>query len=265
MKQEIRGAEPQSRCLNCGVPRTGDFCSACGQKYVDEPMTLRTLFQAFASRVLDLDQGLLYTFRRLAVDPGGVARAYVRGRQKPYVHPLALMVVATAVFIGFVELTEDILQRETEAFFQERGAFYDGSFEALIDQFVKPYATIFFVLSCLPIAYGFQFAFRRIAAYTSTETLIMVLFATAQATFYTGFAQLVVFAWPSLTGIIVAQLSSLLIFPVLAHAAYGFYRRRLSDVARGFVVSIVSYVVMTVGMIALGVGFGFALSYLGRV
>jgi hypothetical protein len=261
----IRGAEPQSRCLNCGVPRTGAFCSACGQKYVDEPMTLRTLFQAFASRVLDLDQGLLYTFRRLAVDPGGVARAYVRGRQKPYVHPLALMVVATAVFLGAVGLTEDIIQREFEALLEGPGPSADESIKAAIDQFVEPYATILFVISCLPIAYGFQFAFRRIAAYTSTETLAMVLFATAQATLYTGIGQLLILVWPSLTGIIIAQLSSLLVFPVLAHAAYGFYRRKLSDVVLAFVVSVVSYVAAIAALLVLGIGFGYLLAHLNLV
>lgn len=252
----VCGAEPEDACLNCGVERVGRFCPACGQRYVDEPMTLRSLLRAFSSRVFDLDQGLLYTIRRLAIDPGGVSREYVKGRQKPYVHPLALLVVASAGIMGIVGITESttrsiLMQVGADALFRDNEAVLTWMYGML-----EAYVTLLFIASAIPIAYAFYRAFRRIATYTFTETLVMVLYATAQATLYTAVCQFVVLLYPTLAGLLFAQASSLLLFPVLAHASYGFYRREKHDVLIGLFASLVAYVVpvAVVGAIAFAVG-----------
>ncbi|HHP7236988.1 DUF3667 domain-containing protein [Longibacter sp.] len=243
----VRGATRQSYCMNCGADRSGSYCSACGQQYLDRPLTFGHLVRAFISRVFDLDQGLLYTIRRLAVDPGSVARAYVKGRQKPYVGPLAFMVVATAVFIGSFELVADSMRSIFEA--QGQSAADPAVVDAM-DDYVKPYAALLFTVSVLPVAWVQQRVFRSVADYTFAETLIMVLYCAGQATLYTGILQLVIMvAVPSLTGILIVQGSTLLIFPIIAHGAYGFYRKRWKDVWLTFAISFTVYMVALVAVI----------------
>jgi len=244
----VRGATRQSCCMNCGAARSGTYCSACGQRYLDRPLTFSQLVRTFISRVFDLDQGLLYTIRRLAVDPGSVARAYVKGRQKPYVGPLAFMVVATAAFIGSFEVVADSMRAVLEA---QTARTADPAVVDAMDEYVKPYAALLFTLSVLPVAWVQQRVFRSIAAYTYAETLIMVLYCAGQATLYTGILQLVVLlASPSMTGILIAQGSTLLIFPIIAHGAYGFYRKSWKDVLLTFVISFTAYMLALIAVTA---------------
>jgi len=244
----VWGATRQSCCMNCGAARSGTYCLACGQRYLDRPLTFSQLVRTFISRVFDLDQGLLYTIRRLAVDPGSVARSYVKGRQKPYVGPLAFMVVATAVFIGAFEIVADSMRSVLEA---QTARTADPAFVDAMDEYVKPYAALLFTLSVLPVAWVQQRVFRSIAAYTYAETLIMVLYCAGQATLYTGILQLVVLlASPSVTGILIAQGSTLLIFPIIAHGAYGFYRKSWKDVVLTFVISFTAYMLALIAVTA---------------
>ena len=256
--RRLNGARVRTDCLNCGTERVGPFCQNCGQKYLDVPLTYWALGKTFVDRVLDLDQGVLYTFRRLVVDPGEVSLEYIKGRQRPYANPLAYMVIATAVFLGLFGLTEEIVRdvsREMlDPFFTEEA---DVAYELVVDQVLKPYASILFIMSCLPIAYVLRKLFSGTANYTTAETLIMVLFCTAQATLYTGICQLVVLLLPNVTGVTLAQLSTILVFPVIGHGAYGFYRRTAGDALLGFSGSILGYILT---LIAIAVGGG-ALGY----
>lgn len=258
----LRGARERMSCLNCGTNRVGNFCQNCGQKYLDAPMTYWALGKAFVDRVLDLDQGLLYTIRRLAVDPGEVSLEYVKGRQRPYANPLAYMVIATAVFIGLFSLTEDVVQSVTRATLEPYFSNSDEAYAVVVDQVLKPYASILFILSCLPMAYVLRKLFARTAAYTTAETLIMVLFCTGQATLYTGIFQLVVLLLPNQTGVMIGQLSTLLVFPMIGHGAYGFYRRTAGDAMLGFAGSIVGYVLTILMFLVIGGVVGLILAIL---
>lgn len=241
----------------------GRFCQNCGQKYLDAPITYRSMGKAFVDRVLDLDQGLLYTIRRLAVDPGEVSLEYVKGRQRPYAHPLAYMVIATAVFIALFGLTEDIVRSVTEGMLTPFFDQTDEVYEVIVEQVLKPYAAVLFILSCVPIAYVLRRLFSSTAEYTTAETLVMVLYCTAQATLYTGICQLIVLIVPNATGVTLAQLSTLIVFPVIGHGAYGFYRRSAGDALLGFVGSIGGYVLTMVGFVLLGavIGVLFAIAH----
>lgn len=261
--QRLRGARVRTDCLNCGADRVGAFCQNCGQKYLDEPLTYWALGKAFVDRVLDLDQGVLYTFRRLAVDPGEVSLEYIKGRQRPYANPLACMVIATAIFLGLFGLTEDIVRQVTRELLTPMGGETDAMYEMVVEQVLKPYAAIIFILSCLPIAYVLRKLFSRTANYTTAETLIMVLFCTAQATLYTGICQLVVLLIPNATGVMLAQLSTVLVFPVIGHGAYGFYRRTAGDALLGFVGSLVGYFVTFALIFATAMAIGLLVAMTG--
>lgn len=253
----LQGARQRSTCLNCGTNRVGMFCQNCGQKYIDDPLTYTSLGKAFVDRVLDLDQGLMYTVRRLAVDPGEVSLEYIKGRQRPYAHPLAYMAITTAIFIALFGLTEPIVRAVTGDMLSEMFDQPDEVFTLVVDQFVKPYAALLFVLSCIPIAYVMQRVFARTASYTTAETLVFVLYCTAQATLYTGVCQLIVLLIPNATGVTLAQSSTLLLFPVIAHGAYGFYRKKAGDVVLALVTSIGAYVITVLIMALIGAAIGF--------
>ncbi len=87
----------ESVCPSCDEARIGAFCHACGQPFLTERITLRSLARQFAERFLKLERGLIGTFRAMFVRPGTVALDYIRGRQRPYVNPLSYLLIGAAV------------------------------------------------------------------------------------------------------------------------------------------------------------------------
>ena len=84
-------------CPNCGEPRAGRFCAECGQREMGGRLTLRGLWREFASRVFNLDRGLLHTVASLARSPGSVPRDYVEGRRRTYTNPLSFFLLAATL------------------------------------------------------------------------------------------------------------------------------------------------------------------------
>jgi hypothetical protein len=63
----------------------------------DRP-SLRGFAVTAASRLFNIERGLLHTMGRLTVTPGQVIRDYIGGRTNVYIHPLAYLLVSFAAF-----------------------------------------------------------------------------------------------------------------------------------------------------------------------
>ena len=99
-------------CPNCGEPRAGRFCAECGQREMGSRLTLRALWTEFASRVFNLNRGLLHTVVSLAKSPGAVPRDYVEGRRRTYTNPLSFFLLATAFSLLTMGLYEGEMREQ---------------------------------------------------------------------------------------------------------------------------------------------------------
>jgi hypothetical protein len=92
-------------CPSCGTTRSGNWCSACGEKFLEtSDLDLpHFLFKVVPRELFELDGKLLRTLRLLVGKPGALAAEYVSGRRRPYVSPLRLCLIAFIVyaFVGF--------------------------------------------------------------------------------------------------------------------------------------------------------------------
>lgn len=95
------------RCPNCETDRVGAFCHGCGQRDLGERLTLRRLWGEFASRVFNLDRGLLHTVVAALRQPGAVAADYVAGRRRTYTNPLSFFLLVATVSLLTMQLFED--------------------------------------------------------------------------------------------------------------------------------------------------------------
>lgn len=87
-------------CLDRSGLLTGPFCAACGQSTATpERVTFRGLWTDFRVNKLGLDRGFFVTVRDVLIRPGVVARAFVEGRRRTYVHPISLLFVAYGLYV----------------------------------------------------------------------------------------------------------------------------------------------------------------------
>ena len=88
-----------SLCPSCGAARLDRYCPKCGEKRLDaEDLSLRSLLGHVVSDLLNLDGRLFRTLLTLYRFPGKLTAEYRAGRQQPYIRPLQLYVVISALF-----------------------------------------------------------------------------------------------------------------------------------------------------------------------
>jgi hypothetical protein len=93
-------------CPSCRGAVSTPYCPQCGERPLrPRELTLRGLgeqaFEAFTS----IDGRLLRSFRCLVTRPGFLTVAFLQGRRKPYLGPVALFLVANVLFFGTESLT----------------------------------------------------------------------------------------------------------------------------------------------------------------
>ena len=134
-KEDQGTGQQQDRrnCPNCyyPLPRFGQYCSHCGQKYTDGKVTVMSLVRQFMSDSLNLDAKIWRTLLALMV-PGRLTRMFFEGKQQRYVRPLRLFFVFTIITIAAVsffeaEFAEDFFVDVDDAFSESihYGAFVE--------------------------------------------------------------------------------------------------------------------------------------------
>ena len=93
-------------CPGCAKIRRSQFCPQCGEERLrPRDLTLRDLASQFAMKMTSVDGKLLRSSRAIFMHPGTLTAAYVRGERRRYLGPLALFLLANALFFGMQALT----------------------------------------------------------------------------------------------------------------------------------------------------------------
>jgi hypothetical protein len=244
-------------CSNCGAARNGQFCASCGQKFHERPLTARRLVRDVVERVFDLDQGVLHTFWHLVIRPGTVARQYVEGLRKPYVNPIAYIVIGVAVTVVGMDLLGDRLVDVMYWPYVKDGQTMPGDFDIVVfwEEILKPSLTYLTLFLAVPMTLVIYFFYRKSHDYTFVETLVPVVYGSVQASLYTLIVYPVMLLVPPMVGFVIGQTSLIIVVLVIGQTMYGFYDRTLKDFVLGCLGSIVGLVVATIGM---GIVFGIA-------
>src|SRR3982751_510255 len=98
-------------CPGCAKARRSQFCPLCGEERLrPHDLTLRDLARQFAIKVTSVDGKLLRSSRAMLMHPGKLTAAYVSGERRRYLGPLALFLLANALFFGMQAVTQtDVL------------------------------------------------------------------------------------------------------------------------------------------------------------
>jgi hypothetical protein len=93
-------------CPSCDRPVSTPYCPACGERALHpRELTLRGLSDQVFEAFTNIDGRLLRSFRYLIGRPGALTVAFLQGRRKPFVGPVALFLVTNVLFFATESLT----------------------------------------------------------------------------------------------------------------------------------------------------------------
>ena len=93
-------------CPGCSRVRRSAYCPKCGEgKLRERDLTLRDIAGQFAKGFSSVDGKLLRSSRAVLTKPGALTDAYVRGERRRFLAPLALFLIANALFAAVQSLT----------------------------------------------------------------------------------------------------------------------------------------------------------------
>jgi uncharacterized protein DUF3667 len=99
LRDALRASEPTtSRCLNCGAPLAGAFCSACGQRDIPPYPSVRELAGEALSEFSGWDGRVASSVRALILRPGMLTHEFLEGRRARYVSPLRLYLTVSVIY-----------------------------------------------------------------------------------------------------------------------------------------------------------------------
>jgi hypothetical protein len=106
-------------CPNCAQEMLGRYCHDCGEKRIHgHDLTLKHFLQHALHEFTHLDSKVFATVRYLFTSPGFLTQEFVAGRRSRYMKPLALFLIASAVFLiasSFVMLSGFDIRQATKA------------------------------------------------------------------------------------------------------------------------------------------------------
>ena len=97
-------------CPSCRRLNSTPYCPSCGERpRSPRDLTLRGLIDQLFGALTNIDGRLLRSFRCLVTRPGALTAAFIEGRRKPYLGPVALFLVANAIFFAVESLTAGLV------------------------------------------------------------------------------------------------------------------------------------------------------------
>lgn len=149
-------------CKTCAAPVAGPYCVECGQKVIQQRITMRSLSADFFRQLTDLDRGFWHTVLMLFRNPGKVIRDYIGGSTVRYAPPLRyLLIWVTISFLVYVSMGQYEQQNaELRQFFDMEDKTDNMVFQDRWTDFVKTYSQLFALLFVPIYAFFTRLLFR---------------------------------------------------------------------------------------------------------
>lgn len=100
-------------CINCNQPLkiTDNFCPECGQSTTNK-LNLKVLFSDLIGNYLSFDARFFKTIIPLLIKPGFVAKAFVNGKRKTYLHPAKIYLFISVLFFFVLSIKTSSFRSE---------------------------------------------------------------------------------------------------------------------------------------------------------
>lgn len=184
-------------CKNCQNHFQGMYCNHCGQKVINDRITLKHLFEiAFDS--FNIHRGLIFTVKKMFTDPGSLINNYLNGRTKDYYNPLkylllitsisALLMIWLKIFDANIENTNELMGIDDQAV----------KLQSTVTRYIKNFLHFVAILSLPFYSLISKWLFKKHKLYYA-EHLTINSYLFAQITLIQIFVIVLVYFVPELT------------------------------------------------------------------
>lgn len=172
-------------CPNCSTTITVNFCENCGQKRFKR-IDKKYLWDELQYTVFHANKGLLYTVKKLIVNPGKTAREFIDGNRVNHYKPILLVFVLSGVstFITFKILG---FQKMLAAYFAAKQL--SPGFSTKYMSFMSSYSTLIMLVLIPFFALTTKLAYRK-WGHNFYEHIVMNAYIVS---FYTVFNILIIY------------------------------------------------------------------------
>ncbi len=172
-------------CPNCTTTITVNFCDNCGQKRFKR-IDRKYLWNELQYTVFHANKGLLYTIKKLIVNPGKTARSFIDGNRVNHYKPILLVFLLSGVstFISFKILN---FQQILTAYFEAKKL--SSGFTTKYMSFMSSYSTLIMLVLIPLFAVTTKLAYRK-WGHNFYEHIVMNAYVVS---FYTLFNILIVY------------------------------------------------------------------------
>jgi len=94
--------QPDSTCLNCNEPLSGNFCTQCGQQNLPLKQSVGQLLLVFFGEFFNYDGRFIRSIRLMLSQPGALTLAYLEGKRTAYVNPVRFYLFTSAFYFLFI-------------------------------------------------------------------------------------------------------------------------------------------------------------------
>lgn len=181
-------------CLNCekALSMAVNFCPHCGQKANTHKLSLHDIIHDVIHYVTHADRSIFSLIRKLAIQPGLVAREYVGGKRQSYMKPLNFFLIVAGIIVfvtGLFYTPNDARSRQVEAAAAQvqnpesrQQLLAMAERMRLVNKITGKYSNVINMIATPLLAVFFWFFYRR--RYNYIECLVANMY-------FTGFITLV--------------------------------------------------------------------------
>tara|TARA_R110002072_G_scaffold12269_5_gene53494 strand:- start:1185 stop:2048 length:864 start_codon:yes stop_codon:yes gene_type:complete len=148
-------------CKSCGQQFEGNYCPSCGQKKIVNRLVLKDSVRHLFGVMVNFERGLWHSSILMFKNPAKVINDYINGITKPYIHPFRYLFLwlTIQIFLMFSTGLFDMIQSQMALELQAQQQ--DSEFQLAVNQAIRKYMQIFFVLSIPFLAWGTRLLFRK--------------------------------------------------------------------------------------------------------
>ncbi len=154
----------ETKCLNCKIIATGNYCANCGQKTSTHRFSLSNIGHDLM-HILHVEKGLFYTLKMLITRPGYAVREFVDGERIRYFNYLTLLLLLIAVD-SFIDSVSGIRISDIMPGSVDRNHY------RFFEDFARKYPKLM-VLGLIPVYAATSWLFFRKARQNYAEHLVL--------------------------------------------------------------------------------------------